>query len=171
MGQRYLVANSANATTAAPVKYATGTAIRTMLQISTSAGNPIWVEEWGISFDGTAAATPIQCELVETGTVAATGLTAHVAAGVQQYDYVSDGGASTVTLGAGNTGYSIGSAVTEGTITATRMGDMQMVPPSSLYVKQFPLGREFFVPPSRFLRVRVTAGTTVNAWTYIVYSD
>jgi hypothetical protein len=171
MGQRYLVANSANATTTAPVKYATGTAIRTMLQISTSSGNPIRVEEWGISFDGTAAATPIQCELVDTGTVAATGLTAHVAAGVQQYDSVADGGAATPTLGTGNTGYSIGSAVTEGTVTATRMADMQQVPPSSLYVKMFPLGREFVVPGGRFLRVRVTAGASVNCWTYIIFSD
>lgn len=167
MGQRYITFNGAMPTTAALTKVTTGTAIKTLLQIATSTGNPIWVEEWGISFDGTAAATPIQCELVETGSVAAT-VTAHVAAGVMQYDYVADGGASTVTLGTAATGYT---ASAEGTVTATRIGDYQLVPPSSLYVKQFPLGREFFVPPSRVLRVRVTAGTAVNATCYVVFSD
>jgi hypothetical protein len=167
MGQRYLVANGAMPTTAALAKVTTGTAIKTMLQIGTSAGNPIWVEEWGIGFDGTAAATPIQCELIETGSVAAT-VTAHVASGVMQYDYVSDGGASTVTLSTTTTGYT---SSAEGTVTATRIGDIQLVPPSSLYVKQFPLGREFFVPPSKILRVRVTAGTAVNCWCYVIYSD
>lgn len=167
MGQRYMVANGAMATTAALVKVTTGTAIKTMLQIATSAGNPLWVEEWGISFDGSAAATPIQCELIDTAAVNAT-VTAHVAAGVQQYDILSDGGASTVTLGTAATGYT---ASAEGTITSTRYGDLQLVAPSSLYVKQFPLGREFFVPPSRFLRIRVTAAAAVNCYCYVVYSD
>lgn len=168
MGQRYITFNGAMPTTAPLTKVTTGASTtKTMLQVATSSGNPIWVEEWGISFDGTAAATPVQCELIETGSVAAT-VTAHIAAGVQQYDYVADGGASTVTLGTSATGYT---ATVEGAVTATRIGDYQMVPPSSLYVKQFPLGREFFVPPSRFLRVRVTAGAAVNCTCYIVYSD
>lgn len=166
MAQRYITFNGAMPTTAALVKVTTGTAIKTMLQIATSSGNPIKVEEWGISFDGTAAATPIQCELIQTD-VAAT-VVAHIAAGVMQYDSVSDGGASSVTLGTAATGYT---ASAEGTTTATRIGDYQMVPPSSLYVKQFPLGREFFVPPSKFLRVRVTAGTAVNATCYVIFSD
>src|SRR5690349_17064277 len=99
MGQRYLVGNSAMPTTAAPVKQPTGSAIRTMLQLATSSGNPIKVEEWGVSFDGITAATPIQCELIDTATVAATMSTAHVASGVMQQDTVSDGGASTLSLG------------------------------------------------------------------------
>jgi hypothetical protein len=165
--QRYLVANGPMATTAALAKVTTGTSIKTMLQIATSAGNPIAVEEWGIFFDGTTAATPIQCELVETGSVAAT-VTAHVAAGVQQYDYVSDGGASTVTLSTTATGYT---ASAEGTVTATRYGDVVLVPPTSGYQKMFPLGKEFFVPPSRILRVRVTAGAAVNCSTYVIFSD
>lgn len=165
--QRYIVTNGAMPTTAALTKVTTGTAIKTMLQIATSAGNPIEVEEWGIFFDGSTAATPIACELIETGSVAAT-VTAHVAAGVQQYDIVADGGASTVTLGTAATGYT---ATAEGTITATRYGDLALVPPTSGYVKQFPLGKEFFVPPSRILRIRVTAGTAVNAWCYCIFSD
>jgi hypothetical protein len=171
MAQRYLVANSAMPTTAAPVKQPTGTAIRTMLQLATSSGNPIQVEEWGIGFDGTTAVTPVQCELIETGSVAATMSTAHVAAGVMQFNMVSDGGASSLSLGStALTGFAT-AAVTEGTITATRLGDFQLVPPSSLYVKQFPLGREFMVPGGRFLRVRVTASATVNCWCYVLFHD
>jgi hypothetical protein len=167
MGQRYLVANGAMPTTAALPKITTGTAIKTMLQLLTSSGNPIWVEEWGIFFDGTAAATPIACELVETGSVAAT-VTAHSSTGVMNLDVVADGGVSTLTLSTTGTGFT---ASAEGTVTATRYGDLALVPPTSGYVKQFPLGKEFFVPPSKILRVRVTAGAAVNAWTYVIFRD
>jgi hypothetical protein len=171
MGQRYLVANSAMPTTAAPVKQPTGTAIRTMLQLATSAGNPIQIQEWGVSFDGSAAGTPVQCELIDTAAVAATMSTAHVAANIVQLDTVADGGASTLSLGTtALTGFAT-AAVTEGTITATRLFDLQQVAPSSLYVKQFPLGTEPVVPGGRFLRVRVTAAASVNAYVYVVISD
>lgn len=167
MGQRYLTANGAMPTTAALAKVTTGTAIKTMLQLQTSSGNPIWVEEWGIFFDGTSAATPIACELVETGSVAAT-VTAHSSTGVMNLDVVTDGGASTLTLGTSGTGYT---ATAEGTITATRYGDIALVSPTSGYVKMFPLSKEFFVPPSKILRVRVTAGAAVGCWTYIIFHD
>lgn len=167
MGQRYLVANGAMPTTAALPSITTGTAIKTMLQLLTSSGNPIWVEEWGIFFDGTTAATPIKCELIETGSVAAT-VTAHSSTGVMNLDVVADGGVSTLTLSTSGTGFT---ASAEGTITATRYGDLVLVPPTSGYVKQFPLGKEFFVPPSKVLRVRVTASTAVNAWCYVIFRD
>jgi hypothetical protein len=167
MGQRYLVANGAMPTTAALPSVTTGTAIKTMLQLATSAGNPLWVESWGIGFDGTAAATPIKCELIETGSVAAT-VTAHSSTGVMNLDVVADGGAATLTLGTSATGFS---ASAEGTITATRYGDLALVSPTSGYVREFPLGREFFVPPSKILRIRVTAGAAVNCWCWIIFND
>jgi hypothetical protein len=73
-----LIQNGAMPTTAGPVSVATGTAIKTMLQVKLAAGITGKVVEWGVSFDGSAAATPIKCELVETGTVFAT-VTASVA--------------------------------------------------------------------------------------------
>jgi|SRR5882762_5862882 len=165
MATLYIAANGAAPTTAALVKVTTGTAIKTMLQIAPSATRPIKVVEWGISFDGSAAATPITCELIQTD-VAAT-VTAHVAAGVQPYD---DPGAvpSTVTLGTTATGYT---ATSEGSITATRFGDVQLIAPTNQYVKQWPLGRELQIPISKFLRVRVTAGAAVNCFTYIVWEE
>ena len=161
----YWAGNGAMPTTAEFVPVATGTAIKTLLQISTPSTRAIKVVEWGISFDGSAAAAPVRCELIQTD-VAAT-VTAHVAAGVQPYE---DPGApaSLMTLGVANTGYT---ASAEGTITATRHADLQFVSPTTQYVKQWPLGREFQLPISKFLRVRVKAAAGINAYCYIVWQE
>lgn len=161
----YWAGNGPMPTTAAFAPVTTGTAVKTMLQIATPSTRSIKVVEWGISFDGSAAATPIRCELLQTD-VAAT-VAAHVAAGVQPYE---DAGApaSLMTLGTTATGYT---ASAEGSITATRHGDLQFIAPTNQYVKQWPLGREFQVPISKFLRVRVTAGAAVNCYCYVVWSE
>ena len=165
MATLYWAANGAMPTTAALTPITTGTAIKTLLQIGSSATRPLKVVEWGISFDGSAAAAGIRCELLQTD-VAAT-VTAHVAAGVQPYDD-PNGPASTVTLGTAATGYT---ASAEGSITTTRYGDLQLVQPTNQYVKQWPLGREFQVPVSKFLRVRVTATAAVLAYCYVVWEE
>lgn len=162
----YFAANGAMPTTAALPSVTTGTAIKTMLQIATTTTDMLKVVEWGISFDGSAAGTPIKCELVDTAAIAAT-VTAHVAAGVQPYDNQA-APASSVTLGAAATGYT---ATAEGTIVATRYADVQLVAPSAQYVKQWPLGREFQMGISRFLRVRVTAAVAVNCYTYVIWEE
>lgn len=161
----YWAGNGPMPTTAAFAPVTTGTAIKTLLQIATPSTRSIKVVEWGISFDGATAATPIRCELVQTD-VAAT-VTAHVAAGVQPYED-AEAPASLMTLGTSATGYT---GTAEGSITATRQGDLQFISPTTQYVKQWPLGREFAVPISKFLRVRVTAGAAVNAYTYILWSE
>lgn len=161
----YVAYNGAMPTTAALTKVTTGTAIKTLLQIATPSTKPIRVIEWGISFDGSAAATPGQIELVQTD-VAAT-VTAHVAAGVMPF---SDPGApaSVMTLGTSATGYT---ASVEGTTTASRLLDYQLIAPTGQYVKQFPLGREPELPISKFLRVRVTFAAAVNAVTYVIWEE
>ncbi len=163
----YFVANGPGPTTTAVPKVTTGTAIKTLLQVAPSSGNPIIILEWGISFDGTAPGTPIMCELIDTATVAAT-VTAHASSGVTPFLRVGDVGTSSVTLGTTATGYT---ATAEGTVTSTRLGDMQLVAPTNQYVKQYPLGREFFVAGGRIVRVRVTAAAAVNAWTYMIFQD
>lgn len=163
----YIATNGPMATTSATQKVTTGTSIKTLLQIQTSSTRPLIVVEWGISFDGSAAGTPIQCELIDTFSVAAT-VTAHVTAGIQPFDAVTDAPASVVTLGTSATGYT---ASAEGSITQTRILDVQQVAPSNQYIKQFPLGREPFVPVSHNLRIRVTAGTAVNATCYAVWQE
>lgn len=157
-------------TTAAQAVVTTGTAIKTMLQVklnanATGVGK---VVEWGISFDGSTAATPIKCELLTTGTVKAT-ITEFVAADIINLDpnapAVTDDNPFAFGAAGDESGYT---ATAEGSITATRMFDVQLVAPTNQYVKQFPLGREPIFKPSEFLRIRVTAGAAVNAYCYVI---
>jgi hypothetical protein len=161
VARQYFIANGAAGTTAAPVKVTTGTAIKTLLQVQASSTVPFIAWAWGISFDGSSAATPIECELVDTALIAAT-VTAHIAAGVQPFG--ADQTASTVVLGTTATGYT---STNEGSVTAVRLGDLQQVAPTSQYVYEFSLSREFYVPVSHNLRIRVTAGTAVNAYAWV----
>lgn len=163
----YTIWNGPSPTTAAQVPVTTGTAIKTLLQVLASATKPAKIVEWGISFDGSAAATPIKCELLETD-VAAT-VTAHVAAGIVKTDAEALAGGDPTTnlfpVGTAHTGYT-GSA--EGAITASRVFDAQLVAPTNQYVKQFPLGREPVIAIGKWGRIRVTAGAAVNALCYMV---
>jgi hypothetical protein len=161
----YWCANGPMPTTAALAPVTTGTAIKTMLQIATPATRILRVVSWGISFDGSSAAVPIRCELIQTD-VSAT-VTAHVASGVQPFND-PNAPASLMTLGVNATGYT---ATVEGTITATRYADLQMVAPTNQYDYQWPLDNEFQMPFSKFLRVRVTAPVAVNAYTWVCWAE
>jgi len=153
-------------TTAAQAVVTTGTAIKTLLQVKPSATIIARIVEWGISFDGSAAAAGIKCELVETD-VAAT-VTASVAADLVKLDAAALAGGDPTTnlivVGTTSTGYTSSG---EGSITATRVFDAQLVQPTSQYIKQFPLGREPIIQISKFARIRVTAAAAVNAYCYM----
>jgi hypothetical protein len=152
--------------TAAPVKVSTGTIIRTMLQVATPSTTPIKIVEYGVSFDGSSAATPVEVELLQTD-IAATGLQSFTP---QTYD--DPNAVASACVGSSSaTGYNNGSGVSEGTVTTTRYGDLQLIAPTNQYVKQWPLGREFQVPVSKFLRIRVTTGVAVNCYCYIVWEE
>lgn len=158
----YYVANSAIPTTAAAVKVTTGTAVKTMLQIGTPATTNLSIIEWGISFDGSAAATPIEVELFGT-TVAAT---------VTAVNPTSYGDPNAVaSLCVGGTGATGFTATVEGTVANYRGFDLQLIAPTNQYVKQYPLGREPEVAASQFVRIRVTAGAAVNAYCYIIWEE
>jgi hypothetical protein len=162
---QYLIANGPMPTTAAFAAVATGTSIKTLLQVKPSATLGMRVVEWGISFDGSAAATPGKIELIETD-VAAT-VTASVANDLMKYDEAAlmggDPTTNLIQVGTTSTGYTSSG---EGSITAVRVFDVQFVAPTNQYVKQFPLGYRPFVQTAKFLRIRVTFGTTVNAYAY-----
>ena len=162
----FWVMNAAFPTTAPPVKMTTSTSTKTLLQIATPSTTSIQVIEWGISFDGEVVSTPIECELVDTETVGATSLTSVTPA---LYG-TPTGEASLCVGGTSATGFNSGSTV-EGSITNVRYGDVQLVSPTNQYVKQFPLAQGFTVPVSHYLRVRVTAGTAVNAYCYIIWQE
>jgi hypothetical protein len=160
----YFAYNGPMVTTAAYVPVTTGTVAKTMLQIAAPSDMPIVVWKWGLDFDGTGT-TPIKCELIETGTVAAT-VTAHVASGIQPYGPMQI--ASRVQLGAGLSGYT---ATAEGTITATRYASINSVLPGSGDRNEWSLGREFYVPPGRIMRIRITAAAAVNCAAYMCWDE
>lgn len=160
----YLIANGPMPTTAAQAAVTTGTAIKTMLQIKPF--NIARIVEWGISFDGSAAATPIKCELLDTGTVFGT-VTASADADIAKLGGADQAVASVagLTLGTSATGYT---CTAEGSITTVKMLDVQFIAPTNQYVKQFPLGREPVVIIGNCARIRVTAGAAVNAYCYMI---
>jgi hypothetical protein len=166
---RYKVYNGPMPTTAAQAKQATGTAIRTMLQLATPSTRQILPFAWGFSIDVGQGGT---VELIQTD-VAATGLTAHVASGVDPLDPNSP--PSLLTLGTGATGFSAGVAPTEGTITATRVLDAVPFQGGGTwqtpYAYQFTPAERKIIAVSKFLRVRATFGTSTNMICWVVYDE
>jgi hypothetical protein len=164
---QFLIFNGAVNTTAAPVKVASGTAIKTMLQAKL-ANVPGRIVEWGISFDASAAATPGQVELIDTGTVAAT-VTATATADITQYDaeaVQANINTTFFTLSTTTTGYT---ATIEGSVTATRnLAGPQMIAPTNQFIEQFPLGYRPYLIQANYQRIRVTFGTTVNVYCYMI---
>lgn len=163
----YMVGNWTRPTTAAPVKQPTGTAVRTMLQLATTTTDAIKVVEWGISFDGSAAATPINVEFFNC-TGAATGSTALAATDVARFGDPTGSDVAPLQYSTSLSCYAT-AAITEGTVANYNAIDNQLIAPTSQYVKQFPLGREPRAALSTFLRVRVTAGASVNCLCYVIF--
>jgi hypothetical protein len=170
---QYLIGNFAAPTTAKVVAVATGTTLKTLLQVVPSATKAAKITEWGFKCDAPSAAALCSVELLQTD-VAATSLTAHVAAGIQKYDADAliggDPTTNLIQVGTSLTGYTAGA---EGTITATRMFDMILttIPTTNgyEYVKQFPLGREPVIEIGKFGRIRVHMGSAgVNALCYMI---
>lgn len=160
----YTIFNGPMPTTASQAVVTTGTSIKTLLQIKPF--NICKIVEWGISFDGFAAALPIKCELLDTGTIFGT-VTASADADITKLESVEQAVASAagLTLGTTATGYT---CTSEGSITAVRMFDAQLISPTNQYIKQFPLGREPKCIIGNSVRIRVTAGTAVNAYCYMI---
>jgi hypothetical protein len=166
MADTYMAMNGPSPTAAAQVPVTTGTAIKTMLQIATPSTRTIKVVQWWVEFDGSAAATPIRVELLDSS-FAAT-ITALVAADITKW---SDPNAPTSLITIGSTTASGYTASAEGTPGTIRMLESHFVPPTGGLLIQYPLGREPEVPVSRFLRIRVTAAAAVNAYCGIVWEE
>ena len=154
---RYTAYNAAMPTTAAIVKVATGTTIKTMLQIATPSTRQIQIVEWGCELDDPPGADSI-VELLQTD-VAAT-VTAHTSTGIYLQD--PNGTSSLVTLGTSATGFT---ASAEGTTTASRYFDGFMYDSAAGTTDlnrrtRWPDGTGPIVAVSKFLRVRATFATT-----------
>jgi len=161
----YKIYNGPMPTTASQVAVTTGTAIKTLLQVKSVAAVQLKVTEWGISFDGAAAAAGILCELCETGTIFGT-VTASAAADLAKYDDPNNPVSTTYfAVGTTATGYT---CTSEGSIVAVRNFDVQIIQPTGFYFKQFPLGQEPVIDAVSALRIRVKAAAAVNAIAYVV---
>jgi hypothetical protein len=164
----YLIGNYPMSTTAAPTSVATSTSIKTLLQIKPSATIVAKIVEWGISFDGSAAATPGKVELIETD-VAAT-VTAFVANDINKLDSdaLSGGDPTTnlIQVGTSASGYT---SSNEGTTASSRnLAGVQLIAPTSQFIQTFPLGNYPVIQVNKFLRIRVTFGASVNALCYVI---
>lgn len=162
----FKIFNGPAPTVASQVAVTTGTGIKTLLQVKPGATQVMRIKEWGISFDGSAAATPGIIELCVTD-VAAT-VTAHAAAGIHKLDSEALAGGDPTTnlfaVGTTSTGYT---ASGEGTVGAVRQLDVQHIAPTNQYVIQCPLSEEFVVNPGEFMRIRVKFGAAINAICYV----
>jgi len=167
----FWAASAVMPTTAAPATVTpTPTTVNTLLQIATPSTSTLKVVAFGIEFANalTAAAT---VELVDTAAIACTGMNAHVAAGVQPYGADAQGGTSIMTLGTGATGW-WKTGQTEGTITSVRTAKTKILPISAVsYEWEWSLGREFLVPVSHFLRIRVTTSVNVGTYAWILWDE
>lgn len=161
----YKALNGAMSTTAVVTPVTTGTAIKTMLQLKGITGLYMKVKKWGVSMDGSAGAAGVQWEILETGTVFGT-VTAYVAADILGVDAIGLATTSTVYLAVGTSasGYT---CTSEGSITATRVFDDQLVQPTGQYVFEWSLGSEPVISPVSALRIRCKAAAAVNALCWV----
>lgn len=141
------------------VVVATGTVIKTVLQVATPSTTDIRILGWGVSFDATSGVPGI-CSLVAVD-VAAT-----VTALSPDLWQSSLAPASLCVSGTAATGYL---ATAEGTVGASRHFDTQLVSPAAGYSIWFPTPPT--VPVSRFLRIRTTFPVTVNVIPWIVWEE
>lgn len=153
--------------TVTPVTTGSGS-IKTLLQIKGVTAVRYKIKSWGISFDGSAAAAGIKCELCETGTIFAT-VTAAVAADLAGIDAPGLSITSTTYFSVGTTATGYTSSG-EGTIVASRVFDSQLVQPTGAWAYQWPLGDEPYCDAVSALRIRVNnAGTAVNAVCWVQF--
>jgi hypothetical protein len=133
--------------------------VKTMLQVKT--GTPkIRVVEWGYIFT-TTPTSPVQMELVETGTIFATVTQGSIPS---NYNDVTGVATQTAAPGTASTGFT---ATAEGSIVATRLL-AQTLDVATYFKQQFPLGREPEVNAASSLRIRATP-TTASATTILCY--
>lgn len=151
----YRVQSSAFPTTAVSATVSTGTAIKTLIQVTAPSTRKLEVVCWGISMDG---APDVVAELLSTGTVAGGSATSQTPAPWSD----PNGPASLATAGF--------QPSSEGTITTTRIYDLAELK-TNTYVQWFPLAERPQVAASDVLRVRVDAVAAVNALAWILYTE
>lgn len=146
-----------------PVVVATGTAVKSVLQVATPSTTDIRVVAWGVSFAGIVPTEAAGICTLADFDVAATVTT------LTPEQWEADRLQNSLCVGGTTaTGYN---ASAEGTIGATtRILDSQLVHPQSGYSVWFPDPGPR-VPVSRFLRIRTTFAVTVNCLPWIIWGE
>lgn len=152
----YRTYSAAVPTTAAMVSIATGTAIKTHLQITAPSTRELTIIGWGVAFEVTPTAF-VKVELINTTTVAGTGMTAVTPTILQGV------AASLATAGFGPSA--------EGSVVATTETYDAPILLTNLYTREWSLGREPNVAASNVIRVRMTTSVTINALCWIDHSE
>lgn len=163
---QYIAYNCAiDATTGvmAGTSYATGAKVA--IQLAPPSSISLRIIEWGVSFNGSAAGTPGVCTLAQAS-AASTGLTTHSTATIMPVGDSAKG--SSLTMGAAASGFGAVAIVTN---TTERQFAGCFIGQTSQYEKQFPLGRDYVVSPSKFLQLRINTAATLTAIAYIVFEE
>lgn len=139
----------------------TGTALKTLLELSGGANVQDDVFQWWCEFNGSAAAAAILVELLR-----ATGAITSTSTSYGPNNIIDGGSTSQSTAVSGTAGSTNGSDGTRGAILETHY-----VPPTSGVIIQYPLGREVVVAKSGRLRIAATAGAAVNSATGLAFME
>lgn len=160
------IAGASHTAAGVVTEVSTLTSLATMLQVATPSTTQIVVLGWGISFKGVVASdTPGMVYLLDSD-AAMTGATSLTP---DAYGNPS-APASLCVGGTGATAVNDG-AVTEGTITASRLLDAQEVHPQSGYGVWYPADNRPRIAVSRFLRVRVSFAVAISCLPWIVWDE
>jgi hypothetical protein len=145
------------------VEVATGTGLKTLLQVAPPTGLDILICGWGVSFDGIVVTNPPgRVQLIDVNVAATvTSLTP------EEWGDLA-GPASLCVGGAALTGYN---ASAEGTITDSRLLDTQNVHPQAGYSVWFPERERPIITAGRFCRIRTLFSVDVNCLPWIVWRE
>jgi hypothetical protein len=146
---------------AAGTSYATGAKVA--IQIATLSTGRIRVIEWGLSGSGTAGGAKTLATLAQAAT-ASTMTSAHSTSTITPTG--DDATACPLTMDTTHCGYGVG-AITS--TTTDRQYAAALLDPAEHYEKQFPLGRDFIVAPSKFLQLRINTAATNTLLAYVVF--
>ncbi len=144
----------------------TTTGSRMMLQLDIPATIQLRLIEWGVSCNGSAAATPNTIELAQVAT-GTTVTTAHTTSTILPY---CDPNAPTSRLTMATSGFYSG-AVTRTSTTVDRVFDSQFIAPTSQYIKMWPLGREPVVAVSKKLQISASLATAATMLAYVIFEE
>lgn len=162
---RLYVAGPSYSTAGVITPIATGTALKTLLQVVSPATTDIRIWGWGVSFAGVAPIDPPGlCQLSDSAVATAATVTSLTPTPWGNPD-------APVSGCIGGTSATGVNASAEGSITTARVLDPQYVHPQTGYAVWFPSDVRPLVKASRSLRVRTIFSVSVNALPWIVWSE